>query len=136
MKIHEVSEQFGISRDTLRYYERVGLIQPVSRSQSGIRDYGEADLQRIGFVKCMRNAGLPIDVLIEYLNLCEQGDATIQARKGILKKQREHLSARMSEMQQTLDLLDHKIVFYEDSLAKQECDHTQSGTGLPGKHTS
>lgn len=58
MKINGVSEKLGVSQDTLRYYERIGLIQPVQRSQSGIRDYGDADLQRIEFIKCMRSAGL------------------------------------------------------------------------------
>ena len=69
MKIAEVSERYGVSSDTLRYYERVGLIPPVTRSESGIRDYQEIDLQRVEFIKCMRSAGLPIDVLIQYVGL-------------------------------------------------------------------
>jgi DNA-binding transcriptional MerR regulator len=69
MKIAEVSEQYGLSADTLRYYERVGLIPPVNRTETGIRDYNELDLRRVDFVKCMRSAGLPIEVLIEYVAL-------------------------------------------------------------------
>ena len=87
MKIADVSEQCGLSNDTLRYYERVGLIQPVNRNRSGIRDYNELDLRRVEFIKCMRSAGLPIEVLIEYVGLVEQGDSTIKARKEILKEQ-------------------------------------------------
>jgi DNA-binding transcriptional MerR regulator len=81
MKIAEVSEQFGLSADALRYYERVGLIPPVNRSESGIRDYNELDLRRVDFIKCMRSAGLPIEVLIEYVGLVQQGDGTIEDEK-------------------------------------------------------
>jgi DNA-binding transcriptional MerR regulator len=120
MKIAEVSEQYGISSDTLRYYERIGLIPPVNRSKSGIRDYNEVDMRRVEFIKCMRSAGLPIEVLIEYVALVQQGDQSIEARKEILIEQREHLAARMAEMQKTLDLLDYKISVYENAVLKRE----------------
>ena len=119
MKIAEVSEQYNISTDTLRYYERVGLIPPVNRNESGIRDYNELDLRRVDFIKCMRSAGLPIEVLIEYVALVQQGDNTIEARKEILKDQRELPVARMNEMQKTLDLLDHMIEVYEKAVLKK-----------------
>ena len=120
MKIMEVSEHYGISSDTLRYYERIGLIPPVHRKESGIRDYNELDLRRVEFIKCMRSAGLPIEVLIEYVGLVQQGDKTIEARKEILKEQREQLASRMKEMQKTLDLLDYKISVYENAVLKKE----------------
>ena len=120
MKIAEVSERSGISSDTLRYYERIGLIPPVNRNESGIRDYSEIDLKRVEFIKCMRSAGLPIEVLIEYYKLVQQGDQTIEVRKEILKEQREQLVTKMEEMQQTLDLLDYKISVYEDTALKKE----------------
>ena len=120
MKIAEVSEQYGLSIDTLRYYERVGLIPPVNRTESGIRDYNELDLRRVDFIKCMRGAGLPIEVLIEYVGLVQQGDETIEARKQILAEQRDMVKAKMEEMQKTLDLLDHKIEVYEKAILKKE----------------
>jgi len=120
MKIAEVSEQHGISSDTLRYYERIGLIQPVNRNGSGIRDYNELDLRRVEFIKCMRSAGLPIEVLIDYVGLVQKGDKTIEARKEILIEQRELLLARMQEMQKTLDILNHKIEVYENAVLKKE----------------
>jgi len=120
MKIAQVSEQFGMSVDTLRYYERVGLIPPVNRNDGGIRDYNELDLRRVDFIKCMRSAGLPVEVLIEYVGLVQQGDKTIEARREILIEQRELLVARMKEMQKTLDLLDHKIEVYENAVLKKE----------------
>lgn len=126
MKIAEVSEQYGLSSDTLRYYERVGLIPPVNRNESGIRDYNELDLRRVDFIKCMRSAGLPIEVLVEYVALVQQGDKTIEARKEILKDQRELLVARMKEMQKTLDILDHKIEVYEKAVLKKEKEIVQT----------
>ena len=120
MKIAEVSDQYGLSTDTLRYYERVGLIPPVNRNESGVRDYNELDLRRVDFVKCMRSAGLPIEVLIEYVALVQQGDKTIEARKEILIEQRKLLVDRMNEMQKTLDILDHKIEVYEKAVLKKE----------------
>jgi DNA-binding transcriptional MerR regulator len=120
MKIAEVSEKFAITLDTLRYYERVGLILPVNRNKSDIRDYSEIDIRRVDFIMCMRNAGLSIEVLIEFVGLVQQGDRTINARKEILKEQRELLAVRMKEMQITLDLLDHKHDVYESALLKKE----------------
>ena len=120
MKIAEVSERYGISLDTLRYYERIGLIPPVHRNEGGIRDYNDLDLRRVEFIKCMRSAGLSIEVLIEYVDLVQQGDDTIEIRKGILKEQRELLLARMKELQKTLDVLDHKIDVYENAVLKKE----------------
>jgi DNA-binding transcriptional MerR regulator len=84
MNIAEVSEKYSISQDTLRYYERIGLIPPVNRNKSGIRDYTEEDCRWVEFIKCMRGAGLPIEALIEYVTLFQQGDETIEARKELL----------------------------------------------------
>ena len=120
MKIAEVSERYGISSDTLRYYERIGLIPPINRNNSGIREYSEIDVRRVEFIKCMRSAGLSIEVLTEYVRLVQQGDQTIEARKEILIEQREQLAAKMKEMQKTLDILDYKIDVYENAVLKKE----------------
>ena len=120
MKIAKVSKQYNISQDTLRYYERIGLIPAVNRNASGIRDYSDLDIRRVEFVKCMRSAGLPIEVLIEYVGLVQRGDSTMETRKEILKEQREQLAAKMKEMQKTLDILDYKIKVYENAVLKKE----------------
>ena len=97
MTIAEVSRMFEISADTLRYYERIGLLPAASRTCGGIRDYGVKDLGWIAFIKCMRSAGLPT----EALELFQQGDASTQARLDILKEQRTLLKKRVLEMQAT-----------------------------------
>lgn len=120
MKITEVSKKFNLSQDTLRYYERIGLIPPVNRNKSGIRDYTEEDCNWIEFIKCMRGAGLPIEVLIEYVGLFQQGDATIDARKELLIEQRNILIEKIEEMNRTLERLNYKIARYKDSILEKE----------------
>ncbi|BCY17009.1 MerR family transcriptional regulator [Leptolinea sp. HRD-7] len=120
MKIAEVSEKYHVTPDTLRYYERIGLLKPVARNESGIRDYSEDDIHRLEFIKCMRRAGLPIDVLIEYIHLLDQGDETIEARIDLLKEQRVLLQARILEMQETLKVLDYKISLYGEAVHARE----------------
>lgn len=113
MTIAEVSKQYDLPADTLRYYERIGLIPSVPRSKSGFRDYDEESCRWVQFSKCMRNAGIQIEALIDYVTLFQQGDHTREARKQILVEQRELLNARVSEMQETLDYLNTKIEHYD-----------------------
>ena len=120
MHISEVSEKCDISPDTLRYYERIGLLPPVRRSKSGLRDYDETDVAWVEFIKCMRTAGLPIEQLVKYVQLFPQGDATHDERKQILLDQRQEIAARIAEMQNTLDLLDRKIDRYESGMMRAE----------------
>jgi DNA-binding transcriptional MerR regulator len=83
MTIAEVREKLNISQDTLRYYVRIGLIPTINRSKSGIRNYTDEDCKWIEFIKCMRKAGLSIEVLIEYVTLFQQGDETVEVRKEL-----------------------------------------------------
>lgn len=120
MQISEVSEKYEISPDTLRYYERIGLLPPVRRSKSGLRNYSENDLGWIDFIKCMRSAGLPVEQLAHYVQLFAQGEATAEARKQILQDQREQIAGRIAELQRTLDMLDDKIARYESGVMPAE----------------
>lgn len=114
--IAEVSKKYEISVDTLRYYERIGLIPSVRRKENGIRDYSDTDCGWVEFIKCMRGAGIQVEALIEYVSLFQQGDGTQEARKQILLEQREQLAARMEDMKQTLARLDKKIAHYDECL--------------------
>lgn len=91
MTIAEVSKKYDITPDTLRYYERIGLLKNVPRNQNGIRNYDDNSCRRIEFVKCMRNAGVEIEILIEYMNLFDKGKNTVIARRNLLEEQREKL---------------------------------------------
>lgn len=116
MTIKEVSEKYGISQDTLRYYERVGMIPPVTRTSGGIRNYQEDDLKWLELALCMRNAGLPVEAMIEYLSLFQQGDETISARLDLLTAQRKILLDKREEIDKTLERLNYKISVYEDAV--------------------
>lgn len=120
MRIAEVAQQFDISADTLRYYERIGLLRPVARSASGIREYGESDLARIEFIKCLRGAGVSIEALTDYMRLLDEGDGTLAERKAILEQQRNLIQQRIDEMQAGLARLDYKIAHYEDLIVATE----------------
>lgn len=125
MKIAEVSKEYGLSADTLRYYERIGLLPNVTRTTSGIRDYSEQDCARVQFVKCMRAASVSIEALIEYMALMDEGDATLEARKALLEEQRELVRGRIAEMQAGLDRLDYKIDNYEQTI--RQCERQLRG---------
>ena len=117
MTIAEVSRKYHMTADTLRYYERIGLIPPVPRTGGGIRDYDEESCRWIELMKCMRSAGVQIDALIEYVALFRQGEGTMEQRKAILVEQ---MVARMEEMQCSLDRLNKKIEGYESGLLRRE----------------
>lgn len=119
MNIAQVAKQFGLTAATLRYSERVGLIPPVKRKDSGIRDYDEEDIKWIEFIKCMRNAGLSIEALIEYTTLFTEGDRTVEARKNILADERRLIEKR-KEIDETIKRLDTKIEDYDGKLCENE----------------
>lgn len=120
MTIKEVSKKYDLTADTLRYYERIGLIPTVNRNKSGIRDYTEKDCGWVEFIKCMRASGLPIEVLIEYVALFQKGDETKDARKELLIEQRKILLKKMEDMKHTLERLDYKIESYDKSIGVKE----------------
>lgn len=122
MTIAEVSKKYNLTADTLRYYERIGLLPPVPRTQGGFRDYDEESCRWIELMKCMRSAGVQIDALIEYVRLFRQGDATAAQRKALLEQQRDQLTVRMEEMQRSLDRLNDKIDMYNRTLTKGEAE--------------
>lgn len=114
--IKEVSKKYGLTQDTLRYYERIGLIPPVNRLPNGIRDYNDEDCEWVNFIKCMRSSGISIETLHEYVKLYEMGNETIMQRKQLLIDERDQLIHRIEEMQSTLDRLDKKIDGYEERM--------------------
>lgn len=113
MTIAEVSKKLEISADTLRYYERIGLLPPVPRNKNGIRDYDEKSLGWLNFIKCMRKAGLKVEKLIEYVSLFQIGEATKETRKNILIEQREEILIKLEELNETLSYLNKKIENYD-----------------------
>lgn len=116
MTISEVSKRYGISQDTLRYYERIGVIPPVHRTGSGLRDYTEEDCGWVELAGCMRGAGLPLPALAEYVRLSREGDATIPDRRELLMKQKEQLALQLEAIQKTMERLEYKISCYDRAM--------------------
>lgn len=116
MTISQVSKRCNISPDTLRYYEKEGLISVVNRTAGGVRNYTEQDCRQIEFVKCMRSAGLSIEVLKKYFELFKRGKRTLKARRDLLATERKALKERFAELQNTLKRLDYKISVYDKAL--------------------
>lgn len=115
MTIKEVSERYQISQDTLRYYERTGMIPRVTRTAGGIRDYQEEDLGWVEMALCMRSAGLPVEAMARYVKLCQEGDGTIPDRLKLLERQRDVLLEQKRQMDETLKRLEYKISRYEEA---------------------
>ena len=125
MTIAEVSQKYNLTPDTLRYYERIALIAKVPRNSNGIRNYDEASCKRIEFIKCMRNSGVEIEILIEYTNLFEKGKTTAEARKKLLEEQREKLQEKQRSITETLARLDYKIELYNEIIEGKRKDFTE-----------
>lgn len=116
MTIKDVAEKYHISQDTLRYYERIKMIPEVTRTSGGIRDYQEEDLRWVELAICMRGAGLPIEIMIEYVKLFQQGDNTIPARLELLNNQMDILKIQKKKIEETMNKLSYKISRYEEAL--------------------
>ena len=116
MTIKEVSEKYDISADTLRYYERIGMIPEVTRNANGIRNYQASDLGWVELAICMRSAGLPVEALIEYVKLFQIGDSTFEARRQLLKEQYDILEEQKQQIEATMERLKYKVSRYEEAV--------------------
>lgn len=120
MTIKEVCERYHISADTLRYYENVGAIPKVPRTKGGIRNYGEPELRWVENALCMRNAGVPVEMVTAYVSLYQQGDETFAARRDLLMQARAEILQQIKRCQRELERLEYKISRYEDALQTGE----------------
>lgn len=120
MNIKEASQVTGLTADTIRYYERIGLLPPVARTKAGIRQFSERDLAILDFIHCFRSAGMSIDSLLAYMGLVVKGDESLRERQRILQEEKVRLEQERAKLDRALQRLDGKLVDYEASLAKLE----------------
>ncbi|MFT8400740.1 MAG: MerR family transcriptional regulator [Lentilactobacillus diolivorans] len=116
MNINKVSEEMAVSKDTLRYWERIGLLPEVQRNDSGYRDYSESDMNWVLYIKALRRAGMSIESLIDFVKLYREPENTKAARKSLLMEQKKRLEAQEQEIQKSLNYLNFKIEHFDDHM--------------------
>lgn len=126
MTIAEVCKKYDLTQDTVRYYERIGLIPTIPRTESGIRNFDEESCRWIEFIKCMRNAGMEIEILLEYVDLFKQGKSTVQVRRRLLEEQREKLVDKKEKIIATIERLDYKLELYDEIISGKRKDFTET----------
>ncbi len=118
--IRDVSVRTGLSAHTLRFYEKQGLISGVKRSQGGFRQYSDEDMEALGLICCLKITGMLLNEIAEFVALTRKGDSTLARRVELLKKHRESVIERMSEMRNYLDKVTRKLEFFTDKLNAYE----------------
>ena len=120
MTISEVAAKYQISQDTLRYYEKVGVIPPVARTKGGVRDYNDEDLGWVENAICMRSAGVSVETMIEYVRLYMEGASTFGERRDLLAEEKKKLLIQFETLKNTIDKLSYKISVYEEAMETGE----------------
>lgn len=118
MKINEVSKKFDLSIDTLRFYEKIGLLEPIERV-SGIRYYQQKDIERINVIKCMKKTGMSLEAIKEYFDLLSLGNTSLLERLDLLKKNKEKALKELEVLKQSIEFLEHKIEYTENEIKKE-----------------
>lgn len=125
MTISEVSKKYNLTQDTIRYYEKIGLLPRIPRSKNGIRDFDEESCNWIEFIKCMRDAGMEIEILIRYVTLFRQGKNTVKERRQLLEEQKNKLLLKQKNISETLERLNYKIKLYDEIESGKRKDFTE-----------
>lgn len=110
--IGEVSKKFNLSIHTLRYYEKEGILN-INRSESGIRKYEQSDIEAIRLVECLKNSGMCLKDIKQFMDWCSLGNSTLKLRQAMFEEQREAILEQMNELQKTLDIIDFKCWYYK-----------------------
>ena len=118
MKINEVSKKFDLSIDTLRFYEKIELLEPIERV-SGIRYYQQKDIERINVIKCMKKTGMSLEAIKEYFDLLSLGNTSVLERLDLLKKNKEKALKELEVLKQSIEFLEHKIEYTENEIKKE-----------------
>ena len=124
--IQEVSERTGLSVHTLRYYEKLGMLPGVERSPGGFRQYSDQDLETLGLICCLKNTGMSLEKIAEFVRLTNQGDCTLKERVALLSAHKESVITRIDEMQKHLEKVSWKIDHFTEKLREYENRMTET----------
>jgi DNA-binding transcriptional MerR regulator len=131
LNIQEAAAQAGVSAHTLRYYERVGLLEGVSRTGSGYREYDDRAMARIRFLTMLRETGMGIQQMLEFTRLERSGAASFGNRYRLLQTHRSELMQRMARLQEHLRYLDEKVEYYWALEQRQQITPARSVADTP-----
>lgn len=119
--VGEIAKKLNLAPSTLRYYDKEGLLPFVERSDSGIRLFKDSDLEGLKIIECLKKTGMPIKDIKVFMELCQQGDVTINERLKLIDKQRETVLEQQKQLQETLDTLNYKHWYYETAAKAGTC---------------
>lgn len=114
--IGQVAKKLGLTTHTIRYYDKEGLLPFVRKGSSGARVFGEDDVDWLIIVECLKGTGMPLKEIRTYIQLCQQGDTTLQKRLEMFKKQKEEIEKQMRTLKQYMEKIDFKIAYYGDAV--------------------
>jgi len=112
--IKQVAERMQLSPSTLRFYDKEGLMPLLKRSDSGIRKYSETDLSWLELVCCLKNSGMQLDEIKQFMMLCLQGSTTSEQRKEILEQHKTNILSKMEVLNRSLDIINYKLEHYNE----------------------
>lgn len=120
--IGQVAKKMGLTAHTLRFYEKEGLLPFVRKTSSGLRVFMESDLEWLVIIECLKGCGLQLKDIKQYIDWCQDGDATINQRLELLKQQKQRLTEQMAQINRHMEKIDFKIAYYEDAKTHGNCN--------------
>ena len=114
--IKQVAEKIGVSVPTLRYYDKEGLMPFIEKKETGTRIFKDEDFRGLEIIKCMKNSGMPIKDIKRYMDMCMEGDSTLVDRLEVFLKRKEIVKKQIEELHNIMDIIDHKIWYYETAI--------------------
>lgn len=114
--IKQVAEKMGVSVPTLRYYDKEGLMPFIEKKENGTRVFKDEDFKGLEIISCMKNSGMPIKDIKRYMDLCMEGDSTLQARLEVFLERKETVRKQLEELNSIMEVIEHKIWYYETAI--------------------
>ena len=131
--VGEMAKQIGVAPSTLRYYDKEGLLPFVERSGGGIRLFKDSDREWLAVIECLKKTGMPIREIKRFVDLCREGDATIDERLQLIKRRREAVLKQMESLNETLSLLEYKLWYYETAKEAGTCSIHDENEEIPAR---
>ena len=114
--IKQVAERLGVTVSTLRYYDKEGLLPFIDKKENGTRIFKDEDFNGLAIISCMKSSGVPIKDIKKYMDLCAEGDSTLEERMKIFLERKEFVKKQIEELNNVLETIDYKIWYYETAI--------------------